>query len=93
MRSRLIALCAIILAAGPLAAQEAAREWPSHAIDVDDEGEDLAMGRGGRCRLDGERIEQGVTACVDFGEGAQPALCGMSLNVTSWLPQDGSCAP
>lgn len=93
MRTCLVALVAFILAAGPLAAQEAPREWPSRAIDVDDEGEDLPMGKGGRCRVDGERIAQGDGACVDFGEGARPALCGMSLNVTSWLPQEGSCAP
>lgn len=87
------ALACLILAAGLAAAQEPAREWPSQSIDLGEIDEDPPMGKGGRCRVGGERIEQGVTTCINFGEGAQPALCGMSLNVTSWLPQDGSCAP
>ena len=76
--------------AGPAPAQEAARVWPSQQSGMP-EGEDAAMGASGSCRLDGERIAQEETACLDVHGERFPALCGKSLNNTSWIRQDGSC--
>jgi hypothetical protein len=90
-------LTVIIIAAGCASvalAQDTVREWPSQqGAATLDQGDDPAMGRGGRCRFEGDRIEQGESQCITDAQGrSYSAVCAMSLNNTSWIPQEGSCA-
>lgn len=88
--------CAMVLAgliATEPAAQEREREWPSQlAEDVAGPPDDPPLGLGGRCRIEGERVDQGETRCLTSATGRRYlALCGMGLNNTSWLPQAETC--
>ncbi len=74
------------------AAQESPeREWPSQQSGTLDQGDDPAMGAGGSCRLDGERIAQGESQCLDVNGERFIATCGRVLNNTSWLTSDEPC--
>ncbi len=87
-----VVLLSALMATGS-AAQEPPREWPSQSAmgEVQDRGDDPAMGRGGRCRHQGQRVAQGGTICLEVNGERYNALCGMELNNTSWLRQPGSC--
>ncbi|WP_099867723.1 hypothetical protein [Pararhizobium haloflavum] len=57
-----------------------------------DQREDPPMGRGGECRHEGNRIPQGERICITANGETFSALCGMSLNNTSWIRQDAGTA-
>lgn len=85
------ALVAISPATFHAAAQESDRSWPSQRPDAPTGPEDEPLGRSGKCRYDAVRYDRGETACITRHGEQQPALCGMSYNVTSWIWQDGTC--
>lgn len=87
----LVAILSVGLAVGAASAQKPVRDWPSQRSGVVDRGDDPPMGRGGECRHEGERIAQGESICIELGGRTYPARCGMSLNNTSWIRQDGTC--
>ena len=85
-----------LMMTGVAAAQQSpVREWPSQQSSQQsgtlDQGDDPPMGAGGNCRLNGERIPQGETQCLDVHGERFIATCGRVLNNTSWLMSDEPC--
>lgn len=82
----------LLMMTGTAAAQQSpVREWPSQQPGTIDQGDDPAMGAGGSCRLNGERIPQGESQCLDVRGERFIATCGRVLNNTSWLMSDAPC--
>lgn len=81
----------LLIMSGANAQDAPAREWPSQQSGEVDRGDDPAMGAGGSCRLNGDRIPQGETQCLDVHGERFIATCGRVLNNTSWLMSDEPC--
>ena len=43
------------------------------------------------CRIGGQLVQLGTTACLDTPNGRQMSRCSLVENVTSWVPTGESC--